>query len=100
MYYYRFRVSLNYHKVHGPDRSAFRSAPRSAIRVRKELRSLTHYEYAMFVQGLATMMSVSTEQGQQMFGPKYRELDYFVVKHDGAHAGAPRRTRHHRGQTS
>lgn len=45
--------------------------PPRELRVRKELRRLTPDEYRMYVTGFATMMSVGTEQGQKLFGPKW-----------------------------
>uniref|UniRef100_A0A7R9V365 Tyrosinase copper-binding domain-containing protein n=1 Tax=Chlamydomonas euryale TaxID=1486919 RepID=A0A7R9V365_9CHLO len=51
------------------------------LRVRKELRSLTDREMQLFVTGLATMLSVDTGAGQLLFGPKYKEYDYFIIKH-------------------
>ena len=35
----------------------------------------------MFIQGLSTMLSVDTAQGQLMYGPKYKDHNYFVTKH-------------------
>lgn len=49
--------------------------------MRKEVRNLSAREYKMFMQGLAVMWSTSTEAGRRIYGPKFREMDYFVIKH-------------------
>jgi len=54
---------------------------RAATRVRKELRQLTDIELKLYVKGLSTMLAVSTEAGQALYGPYYREYSYFTVKH-------------------
>ncbi len=46
------------------------------------MRHLSTEEMQLWISGLATMMSVATEAGRNLYGPKYRELDYFVVKHE------------------
>lgn len=51
------------------------------LRVRKEVRNLSAREYKMFMQGMAVMWSTSTEAGRRIYGPKFREMDYFVIKH-------------------
>ena len=35
----------------------------------------------LLVVGLSTLLTISTEQGQLLFGEKYKEYDYFLVKH-------------------
>lgn len=50
-------------------------------RLRKELRNLKPAEYRLFVQGLATMQSVPTAAGQEIFGPLYKDATYFTLKH-------------------
>lgn len=57
------------------------AAAGAKLRVRKEIRSLSFKEYKMYLQGLSTMISLSTDVGQVLFGPKYRELDFFVIQH-------------------
>ncbi len=39
-------------------------------RVRKELRALTNRQYKLLLQGLNTMLSVPTAEGQKKFGSK------------------------------
>lgn len=67
-----------------------------SVRVRKELRNLSTKEKQYLVTGLSTMLTIGTKQGQVLFGPDYREYDYFIVKHavsvydprgDQGHAG-------------
>ena len=53
----------------------------SKQRVRKEMRSLSGKEYALYVQGLSTMLTVPTEAGQLLYGPRYKEYNYFIIKH-------------------
>ena len=43
---------------------------RRKLRVRKELRSLSRSEKEMFVRALAVMLSIPTEAGQRLYGPK------------------------------
>ncbi|WIA14551.1 hypothetical protein OEZ85_003068 [Tetradesmus obliquus] len=73
------------------------------VRVRKELRGLTQREYRLLVNGLSTMLSVPTAEGQAMYGKQYKEYNYFIVKHavsvndprgDQGHAGSCFQTFH------
>lgn len=73
------------------------------MRVRKELRGLTQREYRLLVNGLSTMLSVPTAEGQAMYGKQYKEYNYFIVKHavsvndprgDQGHAGSCFQTFH------
>ena len=49
--------------------------------MRKELRKLTNTELNLYKQALRVMMSVPTAVGQKAFGPKYKDYDYFTIKH-------------------
>ncbi|KAL4429046.1 hypothetical protein ABPG77_006085 [Micractinium sp. CCAP 211/92] len=53
-------------------------------RVRKELRSLSEQEYKALIIGLSTMLTISTEAGRRLFGPKYISYQECIVKHSVA----------------
>lgn len=48
-------------------------------RVRKELRSLSEQEYKSLIIGLSTMLTISTEAGRRLFGPKYIRCSWAVT---------------------
>ena len=53
-------------------------------RVRKEIRSLSEFELAEYKRALKVMLTVPTELGQSLFGPKYKSYLYYMVKHAAA----------------
>ncbi|KAL4430833.1 hypothetical protein ABPG75_006089 [Micractinium tetrahymenae] len=65
-------------------------------RVRKELRTLTDEEYRAFVVGLSVMLSLSTESGRRLFGPKFISYQECIVKHSVA-TNDPRGDQGHNG---
>ncbi len=72
-----------------PAAAACRPGSASEPRVRKELRSLTEDEYRAFVIGLSTMLTLSTDSGRRLFGPKFIRCKIPAEEHSHVHLACP-----------
>ena len=49
--------------------------------VRREIRTMTEEDREAFLDALHTVYTVSTEDGQELYGNDYKDIAWFVKKH-------------------